>query len=106
MNNVPQNQIRAVYDDRTIRVYQAYNDDIADTALSHGTFVSPPFKMERMTWIKPSFLWMMYRAGWGYKDKDQRRILAIDVLRSGFDWAVVHGCQSQQKFSVREDQRI
>ncbi len=54
--------IRAVYDDKTIRVYQAYGDDIADAALAHGTFVAPPFKMGRMTWIKPSFLWMMYRA--------------------------------------------
>lgn len=37
--------------------------------------------MERMTWIKPSFLWMMYRAGWGFKDKGQRRVLAIDISR-------------------------
>ncbi|WP_141653813.1 DUF4291 family protein, partial [Erwinia billingiae] len=33
-----------------------------------GTFASPPFSMTRMTWIKPSFLWMMYRSGWGMKD--------------------------------------
>ena len=64
-----QNTIRAVYGEHTIRVYQAYSDPIADAALAHGTFVSPPFKMERMTWIKPSFLWMMYRAGWGLKDE-------------------------------------
>ncbi|MFM7200125.1 MAG: DUF4291 family protein, partial [Myxococcota bacterium] len=66
---IPTRQIRAVYDDKTIRVYQAYSDAIADSALKHQTFVAPPFKMERMTWIKPSFLWMMYRAGWGYKDE-------------------------------------
>ncbi len=36
-----------------------------------------------MTWIKPSFLWMMYRAGWGYKDAGQSRILAIDITREG-----------------------
>ena len=51
-----QNIIRAVYGEHTIRVYQAYSDPIADAALAHGTFVSPSFKMERMTWIKPSFL--------------------------------------------------
>ena len=39
-----------------------------------------------MTWIKPSFLWMMYRAGWGYKDDNQRRILAIDLDRADFEW--------------------
>jgi len=50
-----QNTIRAVYGEHTIRVYQAYSDPIADAALAHGTFVSPSFKMERMTWIKPSF---------------------------------------------------
>lgn len=74
--NVPLRQIRALYDADTLRVYQAYSESIADAALAHGTFVSPPFKMERMTWIKPSFLWMMYRAGWGYKDPGQARILA------------------------------
>ncbi|MEJ2066269.1 MAG: DUF4291 domain-containing protein [Reinekea sp.] len=85
---IPIRQIRAVYDDKTIRVYQAYSDAIADSALKHGTFQSPPFKMERMTWIKPSFLWMMYRAGWGKKDVGQKRILAIDIMRDGFEWAL------------------
>jgi hypothetical protein len=42
--------------------------------LANGTFVSPPFKRDRMTWIKPSFLRMMYRAGSGFKDEGQRRI--------------------------------
>ena len=90
----PPKQIRAVYTDTTIRVYQAYSDTIADTALAAGRFVSPPFKMERMTWIKPSFLWMMYRAGWGGKDDNQKRILAIDISRSGFEWALHHACLS------------
>lgn len=48
----PVRQIRAVYDDKTLRVYQAYSDAIADTALHHGRFVSPPFSMTRMTWIE------------------------------------------------------
>jgi hypothetical protein len=51
--------------------------------------------MERMTWIKPSFLWMMYRAGWGAKDDGQKRILAIDITREGFEWALAHGCPSR-----------
>ena len=90
----PPKQIRAVYTDTTIRVYQAYSDAIADAALAAGRFVSPPFKMERMTWIKPSFLWMMYRAGWGGKDDNQKRILAIDISREGFEWALRHACLS------------
>jgi len=90
----PLHQIRAGYNATTIRVYQAYSDDIAHAALAHGTFQSPPFKMDRMTWIKPSFLWMMYRAGWGGKDDGQARILALDITRSGFAWALEHACLS------------
>lgn len=41
---VPQQQVRAVYDEQTIRVYQAYGHDIADAALAAGTFVSPPHR--------------------------------------------------------------
>jgi hypothetical protein len=90
----PFRQIRAVYDDEVIRVYQAYSNAIANAALQKGTFVSPPFKLDRMTWIKPSFLWMMYRCGWGYKDPNQERVLAIDISRPGFEWALEHSCLS------------
>jgi hypothetical protein len=89
-DETPYREIRAAYGPDSVRVYQAYSDEIADAALRRGTFVSPPFKRERMTWIKPSFLWMMYRAGWGFKDAGQKRILAIDVSRDGFDWALAH----------------
>jgi Domain of unknown function (DUF4291) len=90
----PFRQIRAVYDDEVIRVYQAYSNAIATAALRKGRFVSPPFKLDRMTWIKPSFLWMMYRCGWGYKDPNQERVLAVDISRSGFEWALEHSCLS------------
>ncbi|AOJ64591.1 hypothetical protein WJ32_18605 (plasmid) [Burkholderia ubonensis] len=105
---IPTRQIRALYDARTIRVYQAYSDAIADAALAHGTFVSPPFKMERMTWIKPSFLWMMYRSGWGMKDAGQARILAVDISREGFEWALAHSCPSHpgESMSQEEWQRV
>lgn len=98
----PMRQIRAVYDATTIRVYQAYSDVIADSALAHGTFVSPPFKMDRMTWIKPSFLWMTYRSGWGLKDPGQGRILAIDITREGFEWTLVHSCPSHAPKGMSE----
>lgn len=101
---IPTQQIRAVYNDTTIRFYQAYSDAIADSALKHQTFLSPPFKMERMTWIKPSFLWMMYRAGWGHKDEAQKRILAIDITREGFEWAVAHSCPSHPEPSMSSDE--
>jgi hypothetical protein len=82
-NFTEERKILAKFDGKTIRVYQAYNDRIADEALERGTF-GPSFKLERMTWIKPSFLWMMYRSGWGMKE-GQGRVLAIDILREGFD---------------------
>jgi Domain of unknown function (DUF4291) len=104
MSNTPTRQIRAVFDTDTIRVYQAYSDAIADSALAKGTFVSPPFKMERMTWIKPSFLWMMYRAGWGLKDAGQKRILAIDITREGFEWALAHGCLSHADLDMSKEE--
>jgi len=100
----PVRQIRAVYDESTIRVYQAYSDAIADTAMKCGRFVCPPFKMERMTWIKPSFLWMMYRSGWGFKDSGQSRILAIDISRKGFEWALAHACASHPPESMTPQQ--
>lgn len=105
---IPTHQIRALYDESTIRIYQAYSDAIADSALAHGTFVSPLFKMERMTWIKPSFLWMMYRSGWGLKDAGQARILAIDISREGFEWALAHSCLSHpgESMSQEEWQRV
>jgi len=37
-----------------------------------------------MTWIKPSFLWLMYRSNWGTK-KNQECILAIDIYQSKFN---------------------
>lgn len=85
-------QIRALYTDTTVTVYQAYSDEIAQTAVRAQTFL-PPFKRDRMTWIKPSFLWMMYRSGWGTKE-GQKRVLAIDITRSGFQWCLAHACLS------------
>lgn len=84
----PYRQIRAEYGDDWVVVYQAYNEEIASTAVAAGTFVCPPFKMSRMTWIKPSFLWMMYRSGWGRKDAGQACVLAIRMRRSGFEQAL------------------
>ncbi len=46
--------------------------------------------------IKPSFLWMTYRSGWGKKDNNQKRILAIDITREGFEWALEHSLLSHQ----------
>lgn len=85
-------KIRALYTPETITVYQAYPPRIARSALAAGRFV-PPFKRERMTWIKPSFLWMMYRCGWATKS-DQETVLAVEITRAGFERALSQACLS------------
>ena len=65
MKKEEERNIYAVFDEKTIRVYQAYNNEIADEALKLGKFGSK-FSLTRMTWIKPSFLWMMYRLNFIY----------------------------------------
>lgn len=42
-------------------VYQAYSPSIGVEAARRGHFLVPGFSMDRMTWIKPNFLWMAYR---------------------------------------------
>ena len=84
--SIPEHTIRAAYSDHTIRVYQAYRPEIALPALKAGRFV-PPFSMNRMTWVKPSFNWMMYRCGHATKP-NQEVVLGIDLVREGFEWAL------------------
>ena len=85
--------VRGAYSDHTIRVYQAYRPEIALAALSAGRFV-PPFSMGRMTWIKPSFNWMMYRCGFAAKP-GQEVVLGIDITREGFEWALRNAALSR-----------
>ena len=77
----PQREIRAVYADSTITVYQAYAPEIGLPAAQEGRFPTA-WKRDRMTWIKPSFLWMMYRCGWGAKE-GQETVLAVEISRAG-----------------------
>lgn len=95
------NEIRAVFTDKTIRVYQAYNKTIAEEAVKKGTFGNS-YKLERMTWIKPSFLWMMYRCGWGEKE-NQEHVLAIDLKREAFDYLVANAVVSTYQESLYSD---
>jgi hypothetical protein len=75
--------ILAQYDADSIVVYQAYRPSIGNFAAQHGYF-GGDFSLTRMTWIKPNFLWMMYRSGWGTKE-GQEVTLAIRIQRSAFD---------------------
>ena len=95
-------QVRARYDDQTIRVYQAFPHRIGDHAAKHGRF-GEEFSLSRMTWIKPSFNWMMYRSGYGEK-RDQEVVLALDITREGFEWALRHAALSSFDPAIHADQ--
>jgi len=75
-------EVFAKYDKKTIRVYQAYCQEIAEEAVKLQNF-GEHYNFNRMTWIKPSFLWMMYRSNWGTK-KNQEHILALDIYQESF----------------------
>jgi hypothetical protein len=91
-NDRPYRQIRAAHTERTVTVYQAYRPEIGDYAAEHGHF-PPSWSRSRMTWVKPSFCWMMYRSGWGTKP-GQERVLALEISREGFDSALAQACLS------------
>lgn len=76
--------IIAQSDEETITVYQAYNNAIANYAVERQKFGGSSYSFNRMTWIKPNFMWMMYRAGWATKE-NQERILAIKIKHEGFN---------------------
>jgi len=75
--------ILAQFDDDTIIVYQAYSAEIARYAVEKG-FFGGDFKYSRMSWIKPNFLWMMYRSNWG-QSEGQEVVLALRLQRRFFD---------------------
>lgn len=75
--------ILAQYDDDTVFVYQAYRPSIGRFAAENGTF-GGEFSYTRMSWVKPNFLWMMYRSGWGTKE-GQEITLALRLRRTFFE---------------------
>ncbi|WP_406096835.1 DUF4291 domain-containing protein [Streptomyces sp. NBC_01013] len=97
----PQHQIRALHTATTVTVYQAYSPALGLPAARDGRF-PPAWKRDRMTWIKPSFLWMMYRCGWAAKE-GQETVLAVQITREGFDWALAHAELSHYERGVHPD---
>lgn len=75
--------IMAQYNDEEIIVYQSYRPSKGNFAVRNQYF-GGDFKYTRMTWIKPNFLWMMYRNGWGTKE-GQEVVLAVHLKREAFE---------------------
>jgi hypothetical protein len=76
-DNVP--RFRGEWDAEGVYFYQAYRPEIADWAIQHQRLGGPFLKVDRMTWIKPSFGWMLYRCGYGLKNNGGRRVLKIKL---------------------------
>jgi hypothetical protein len=82
-------EIRAEFDNKTVTVYQAYNEKIALPAIKNNKFETP-FSFNRMTWIKPSYLWLMERSNWGEKS-NQDFILGIKIKKECWEKALSLG---------------
>ncbi len=96
--------ILAQLSDQTIIVYQAYRPEIGRYAADNGRF-GGAFSYSRMSWIKPNFLWMMYRSGWGTKAR-QEVTLAIELSLEFFEEILESAVPSSfdpSLFSTREE---
>jgi hypothetical protein len=94
--------ILAQFDDDTITVYQAYKPELGHFAAKHGYF-GGSFSLNRMSWIKPNFLWMMYRSGWGTKH-GQEVVLAVRLKSSAFDDILHQAVHSSSKPGIYESE--
>jgi hypothetical protein len=94
--------ILASHDDETIVVYQAYRPSIGRFAAEHGTF-GGEFGYGRMSWVKPNFLWMMYRSDWG-RSEGQEVVLAVRLRRSFFDGLLAQAVPSTFQASGLADE--
>lgn len=95
--------ILAHYDDHSIIVYQAYRPSIGRYAAEHGK-LGGEFRYSRMSWVKPNFLWMMYRSGWGTK-ADQEITLALRIRREFFDSLLAQAVPSSWNRSIFATER-
>ncbi len=95
--------ILAQHDDETIIVYQAFSREIGGFAVAHG-FFGGAFSLERMSWVKPNFLWMMYRSDWG-RSANQEVVLAVRLRRTFFDTLLAEAVPSSFDAASFPDRR-
>ena len=96
--------ILAHYDADTIVVYQAYRPTISEYAIKRGAF-GGEFSYARMSWIKPNFLWMMYRSGWGTKE-GKEMTLGLRLRPPFFDSVLAQAVASSLNQSDQANERI
>ncbi|MFK7946108.1 MAG: DUF4291 domain-containing protein [Saprospiraceae bacterium] len=91
--------ILAQQTDNKILVYQAFNPNIARYAIDNQRFGGNHYSFNRMTWIKPNFLWMMYRCGWAEKH-NQECVLGIWITKSGFETILKEAAYSSYQADI------
>jgi hypothetical protein len=85
-------------------LYQAFKPQIAAAVIKHQNYhheecVKAGVSLERMSWMKTNFLWMMNRSGWATKH-NQERILALRITKEGFNEILTlayHGLMKTKK---------
>ena len=75
------NVFHGEWDEEGVFFYQVYCDAIASWAVERQMFGGHLFKPDRMTWIKPSLAWMLYRSGYGTKH-GQTSVLKVKLPHS------------------------
>ena len=86
-------------------VYQAYKPAIAAFAVKNQYLGGSDFSYNRMSWIKPNFLWMMFRCGWASKE-NQENVLAIWLEKKDFDRLLqeaVFSTYNRDRYNSKED---
>ncbi len=96
--------ILAQFDDDSVVVYQAFNAVTAAHAVEHQQLGGPRYSLQRMSWIKPNFMWMMYRCSWLEADAEQARVLAIRINRGFFDELLAKAVASSFRASGMESE--
>lgn len=92
------------YDNEGVFVYQAFNEDIAVWALANQSF-GHGFRTDRMTWLKPSFAWLVRRSDLG-KRKNQERILRIKIPHELFLDLMSSASDTQDTSQVKSEKDV
>ncbi|WP_299453973.1 DUF4291 family protein [uncultured Microscilla sp.] len=99
-----QKQIYAAYDDEGLFVYQAFKPKVVATAAAKGTF-GTGFNTNRLTWIKPSFAWVLQRTKYATKHR-MNSIARIKLSHEGWLHLLQQAVPTQydaQRYTNEED---
>ncbi|HAS41638.1 MAG TPA: DUF4291 domain-containing protein [Microscillaceae bacterium] len=77
-----QKQVYAAYDDEGLYIYQAFKPKTVANAVAKGTF-GAGFNTNRLTWIKPSFAWVLQRTQYATKHR-MNAIARIKLSHEGW----------------------